>query len=111
MWGWSTGGSEGEVSKRGERKDRKSRGGQAAKDEKEIDQQGKGGGLGRQRKEEGIRKRERRCWEWLGEGNETDGYSEENDERYMLKLRLRSRTKLSSVPQHSVTPLPKASVF
>lgn len=64
MWGWSTGGSEGEASKMGERKDKKkSRGGQAAKDEKEIDQQGKGGGLGRQRKEEGIRKRKRRCWE------------------------------------------------
>lgn len=40
-----------------EKIEKKSRGGQAAKDEKEIDQQGKGGGLGRQRKEGGIRKR------------------------------------------------------
>lgn len=48
----------------GERKDKKnSRGGQVAKDEKEIDQQGKGGGLGRQRKAGDIRKRKRRCWE------------------------------------------------
>lgn len=111
MWGWSPGGSEGEVSKRGKRKDRKSRAAQTAKDKKEIDQQGKRGGLGRQRKEGGIRKRKRRCWEWLGEGKETDGYSEEKDEGYMLKLHLKSRTKLSFVFQHNVTPLPKASVF